>query len=783
MADAYARSVRPFGSGVAAIAVLASASHVDAARIPRLDIPAGPLRSAIVAIGAQADVTIGMSDPSVSDISVRGLKGRMAVATALARILAKTAADYRQVDAETFQIVRRMPKTPQRTVRSQVVASAGPALKEIVVTASKRSASLQNYVGSVALVAGSDVRPDRQVHGSEALVDQVPILSSTHLGPGRNKLFIRGIADSSFNGPTQATVGEYLGEVRLNYNAPDPDLAIYDVGSIEVLEGPQGTLYGAGSLGGIVRLAPNPPDLRRSSLDISGGGALQAHGAPGGDASAIVNLPIDPDRLAVRVVGYGDIDGGYIDDPSRGLKDINRTATRGLRATLRYRPAAGWTIDLGTVVQGIDSRDGQYAERGLSPLQRSSVLAQPFDNDYALGSLTVRHGLGPAQLVSTTSVVRHEVDTTYDASLTAHSPRLYQEMNHITLLTNETRLSRNYGSGSNWVVGVELLRSGDRLTRTLGTPGTDDRIAGTDDVAEEASVFGEGTLHLSDRWFVTGGARLEYARLVDHALDQPEKGSEPHRHATSLLPSAGLLWKASGRLSLYAHYEEGFRPGGLSVQGTVTQRFESDSVSNYEAGLRYGDPGDRFTLTTALSLTHWEDIQADLVDTAGLPYTTNIGTGRVIGVEARTEWRPVAGLVIDGEVFVNKSRLSHPAPAFVGEKDASLPNIAAEIGRVAVHYDVAAGSRAITLSGSVRYVGRSRLGVGTALDLHQGRYAETSVGASAPFGRLVVSLDATNLFDARNNIFALGDPFGVMADRQITPQRPRSIRLGAAVHF
>jgi iron complex outermembrane receptor protein len=767
---------------MAAIVVLASTSHAGPVRAPRFRIPAGTIRSAVVAIGTQADVTIGLSDPAIAGIAVRGVNGRMSVAAALAHILAGTAANYRQVDAQTFEIVRRRPAMPVVTPAppSPTIARSDP---EIIVTGSKRSASLQDYIGSVVLVDTGTIRPDRLIHGSQALVDQVPVLASTHLGPGRNKLFIRGVADSSFNGPTQATVGEYLGEVRLNYNAPDPELAIYDVASVEVLEGPQGALYGAGSLGGIVRLVPVAPDLAQRSLDVAAGGSLQAHGAPGGDASAILNLPIVQDRLGLRLVGYGDIDGGYIDDPSRGLKDINYTTTRGFRATLRYAPAADWTIDLGAVVQGINSRDGQYAERGLPPLQRSSLLAQPFDNDYALGSVTIRHAIGSMQLVSATSIVRHDVNSTYDASLTADAPRLYQENNHITLLTNETRLSRQYASGSSWVIGTELLRSGDKLTRTLGPPGTDDRIVGTNDVAEEASLFGEGTLKLASGWFVTAGARLEYARLVDHALDQADTGSEPHRHVAAVLPSAGILWKPTSGISVYARYEEGYRPGGLSAQGSVTQRFESDSVSSYEGGVRYSSPTGRLTAAAAMSFTHWDDIQADLVDAAGLPYTANIGTGRIIGFEAQATWRPITGLALDGAVFANNSRLSKPAAAFSGEKDASLPNIPDEIGRIGGRYDIEAIGRKITLSGSVRYVGRSRLGVGTALDIHQGRYFDTAAGASAPFGRVTVSIDVSNLFDARNNIFALGNPFGVMAGNQITPQRPRTIRLGAAVRF
>ena len=184
---------------MAAFAVLASAGSAAAARPLHFEIAPGSLRSVVVAIGAQAGITIGVSDPAIANIAVRGLKGRMAVATALARILAGTVADYRQADAETFEIVRRSPRTlVRKPVGSHIpVPEPGAA---IVVTGSKRATTLRDYVGSIALVDGSAITPNRLIHGSEALVDQVPILSSTHLGSGRNKLFIRGLADSSFNG-------------------------------------------------------------------------------------------------------------------------------------------------------------------------------------------------------------------------------------------------------------------------------------------------------------------------------------------------------------------------------------------------------------------------------------------------------------------------------------------------------------------------------------------------------------------------------------------------------
>lgn len=766
----------------AAALILWSSTAVAGPPVYLFHIPAGPLKSALVSIGGTAGVTIGITDQLLANTPLPPLDGRFNVPRALRRLLAGTDAGFVQRDDETFQIVRR--NHPLAAGAAPRPAAAPVTDATILVTGSKRAVLFQDYPATVDVVDTAALRPNRIGHGSDALVEQLPILASTHLGPGRDKLFIRGIADSSFAGPTQATVGQYLGDVRLNYNAPDPDLALYDIRSVEVLEGPQGTLYGAGSLGGIVRLEPEPPDLSRRLLTISAGAALTAHGAPSGDAAIVANLPLVDGTLALRAVGYGGFDGGYVDDLLRGRRDINRTFTRGLRATLRWRPRGDWTIEVGGVVQDINSHDGQYAERGMPPLTRASVLAQPFDNDYALADVVVRYDVGVTSLVSASSFVGHNLDTVYDASVSTATPLRYEGEDAITIWTNETHLSHRDARGRSWVVGFELLRSEDRLARQLGPPGAQSPISGTRNVVEEGSLFGEATLPLVRGWSVTGGARVDYARQVGEVLDQPSPHrEEPNRHVVSALPSLALLWKPAARLSLYGRYQEGYRPGGLSVQANDTQRFEADSLATWEAGARFGTAADRFSATFALSYAHWEDIQADLVDTSGLPYTANIGSGRVTGAELRAIWRPVDRLRLEGALFADRSRLTHPAPAFAGERDASLPNIPGFLGRAAAAYRLEVAGRPVDLTASVRYVGRSRLGVGPTLDLAQGPYVDTSAGGSVRLGRITASLDATNLLDRRGNVFALGNPFGVMAGRQVTPLRPRTIRLGSTIPF
>jgi outer membrane receptor protein involved in Fe transport len=744
-----------------------------------VDVPAGTLAEAIVALGSQTDASIGISDPGLATVRVPSVRGRLSAERALRRLLQGTDARLVRVDERTFRIARRR-RPPLRAGPSEDAPGRGD---DIVVTAGRRPIGLRDYPGGIVASDAASLRPGEAARGTDALVAREPILASTHLGPGRNKLFIRGIADSSFNGPTQSTVGEYLGEVRLNYSAPDPDLALYDVARVEVLEGPQGTLYGAGSLGGIMRLVPVEPDLSRLAGALTAGGALVAGGASEHDASAVANVPLATDRLGLRAVAYENVEGGYIDDAQRGLGNVNRTEIYGGRATLRFQPGPSWTFDLGGVIQNISSRDGAYAERGLPPLERRSVIAQPFDNDYSLGSVVVRHRAGRVALVSATSAVFHDVGSTYDASPSPAAPARYSEDDGITLLGNETRASLQNGDGSGWVIGTQLLHNRSRIRRTLGALGSEPAIAGTLNTVDEAAIYGEGTIRLGPRLLGTLGGRLAYDHLVGQVIDEAGKQPEIRRREISALPSVGILLRVNPVLNAYARYQKGYRPGGLSVQAGRTERFEADGVSTWEAGIRYGSERGPVDATLAASYARWSDIQADLVDVQGLPFTANIGSGHVLALEARGRWRPSDALSIQASALASDSSLARPAAAFAGEEDATLPNIADVVARIQGRLEVPTPALPVAFTASAGYVGRSRLGVGPGLDIDQGRYLDLAAGVEAPLGPLTVTLDATNLANARRNVFAFGNPFGVRRGDQVTPLRPRTLRLGFSAAF
>lgn len=764
----------------------ALAQPVLARDLRPFDIKPGPLSDAIVALGVQGGVSIGLSNPSALATPVRGVHGRLTVEAALKRLLAGSGLHAVRIDDRSFTIaadrIRRPTPLPE-----PVATLSSPT--DIIVTASKRDIRLLDFPGTIAILdAGAAGLNGDARSGTQAIVDSIASLSSTHLGPGRNKLIIRGVADSSFTGPTQAIVGQYLGDIRLNYNAPDPNLNLYDIASVEVLEGPQGTLYGAGSLGGIVRLVANAPDLSTTAGSIALGVAGIKGGGPSNDQAGMINLPLLNGRLGLRGVAYRSIEGGYIRDIRRGLRHINRSDTEGGRLALRADLGDSWRVDLGATTQDIQNRDGQYAERGLPRYARASAIAQPFDNDYLLGQFVVSRTWDRLTLLSATGIVRHNVDERFDATAPGQAvPQMFHQENRILLFSNENRLSRQRADGTGWLIGTSFISNSERLTRDLGDAAAPARIAGVRNSVRQVAVYGELSIGIGHRLVVTAGGRLARSQLSGELLDTGKGSNEPNRSEVEVLPSIALNWRPTPRLTTYVRYQEGFRPGGLSVSaaatGVVSQRLQGDSISTLEGGARLGQPSDRFSASLSASFSHWEHIQADLVDPAGLPFTANIGNGRIIGFEANARWAPLAGLAVEGGLFLNDSELNRPSPGFI-DALAELPNVSRIGARASIVHNRDLGrGLSLLMRGSLRYFGHSQLGVGNQLNIGQGNYVDTALGIRVGTDRIGGSFDVTNPLNAARNKFSLGNPFGVMNRMQITPQAPRAIRIGIDAHF
>lgn len=731
-----------------------------------MDVPPGSLGEAVARLGEQTGVSIGVAG-ALPNLTSPGTHGRLTARGALDRLLRGTGYSARRVDPRTFRLEIIMP------VRHVAALPARLQSNQIVVTATKRDERLWS-VPFAATIVGLDAPQLRdRIATTVDIVANTEGLSLTNLGPGRNRVFLRGVADSPFSGPTQSTVGVYLDDARLGFATPDPDLQLIDVDRVEVLRGPQGTLYGTGALGGVYRIVTNKPSVDAGWTGrIGGGGVLTAHGAPTASLDAAVNAPISG-SVAARVVGYTQRDGGWIDDRGRGLTDVNTVRISGGRAALRWTPRADWTVDLGAALQRIAVDDGQYAVGGFGRLARATPIAQPSTNDFDEVSLAATGRLGQVTLASTTAYVGRELTSRYDASVPGTGLRVFDERQTERLLSHETRLSETHGDRS-WLLGLSVLSTHSNLDGSIavagGTPG---RVEQLSRAVTEGAVFGEARRTVLKRVDLTLGARLSDTSIRDDAANG---GATITRLRPS--PTAALLWRPLDGLEVYGRWANAFRPGGLNgATGTKSPTFASDELRSLDLGIRARAPGGVLSGEFNLFDIVWNDVQSDLLQVNGLIATANVGRARILGgdLAVRARWR--GSWRLDVATAVQQSELHRTGSTIPGDVEAGLPSAPAFTARLAAGRTLEWRGLTIGADASLRYIGPSRLSFDTALARRMGDYAVLDLDLSAARGAWRLGIGASDLLDTSADTFAFGNPFAVRREMQHTPVRPRSVRL------
>lgn len=761
------------------------------AQEPRIVIQPQSLDRAVMDLARQTGSDIISTEVGLVRVQSRGITGRMTPREALRRLLLDTGFRAVAIDARSFRIERLPPVRIRQRPAPRPLPMAAPG-EDIIVTASKRSSTLLRFPGSAILIGGfAPGTPTTRSLTMDDVARATPVLQNTELGVGRNKIFIRGIADSSFNGATQSTASLYFDEVPLGYSGPEPSLNLYDMKGVEVLEGPQGTLYGAGAIGGIIRLTPNPVDLNRPSAAFTSGVSATQGGEPGFDLAGVANIPLLRDRVGLRVVGYRDREGGYIGDRLRLQADVNRTDTVGGRATLRIEPGDGWSVEVGALRQRIDAADAQYAERMVAALERRSRLAQPYSSEISLARAVVRKRWDSGlELLSASGYIDLKTADVFDASRAIGSvgPTVYTNAESAALLVQEARLSRSVPGKIGWLVGVAYLHNRDIQARTLGPPDQPLDIIGVTNETDSISAFTEATWPATNRLSITAGARATAARTDGEPSSRPRNASFVRGRATHRVdPTLALSWLIAKRTAVFARVQSGYRTGGLAVASGIgrVQDFRSDSIIVGEIGLRKQRSGDTgLELSTAVSYARWRDIQADLYNRRGQPYTANIGNAEIAGFEATGDWAPLRGLHARFAFLYSYNVVDGPIAQSSGRANRRLPETPAFSGTAGVDYRWSHGASShFSVGVSGRYVGRSVLGTGDFLDVSQGKYAVVDAQLGWHWRGLAIDLNGDNLANARANRFALGNPTILATRQQTTPLRPRTVRLGLTIGF
>ncbi len=755
-------------------------AHADPARTDptrAIVLPAGSLRTALDSLARQTGISIGMAG-ALPDAPTRKITRANDVAQALKRLLAGTHLRAVRVDATTWRIepLPRSPKTAH--------AVAPPIVEggDIIVTASKRDERLSDLPASITILGGPAL--DR-LAGKRGLVDLLATTDgafSTNLGPGRDRVFLRGVADSAFNGTSQSLVSLYLDDARIGYSSPDPDLRMVDIDRVEILRGPQGTLYGTGALGGVIRIVTTAPDLDDVSGNVAGEATGINNGAFGGALDATLNLPIVTGTLALRASGWTETMPGWIDDTGRNTRNVNRTARSGGRAALRWAIGDGWTATMSGIGQRIDARDSQYATSGLS---RATAIAEPQDNDFLSGSLDIHGPIGSLDAQSTTSIVSHEFGSTYDASVMAAAlgttaPVAYVEDRAIRLVTQEVRLS-DPTARHPWIVGASILHATTRLKGRFESDANSVIARDDKEAVFEAAVFAEGTQRLSSTLDLKIGLR-GFVTVNDIEQQGPDDQSTTKLGVT---PSGTLSWHRDDVGLIWLRYASAIRPAGVTRASISTeQRIPGDELQSIEMGWRIHGLDDRLSLSGAIFGSFWEHLRSDVVGSDALFGTVDAGNATNYGVEfgGRFDARPYT---IDFGTTIQRARLTSPANdrAYdrAGQDDRRLPVVPDYSARLGI-------TRRFSLIGmpasgyvTARYIGQTRLSFDPLLDRPAGDYATIGAGATLDDGPRHWSIAIDNLLDGRGNSFGFGNPFTLATTTQTVPIRPRAITLRLAI--
>jgi iron complex outermembrane recepter protein len=352
------------------------------------------------------------------------------------------------------------------------------------------------------------------------------------------------------------------------------------------------------------------------------------------------------------------------------------------------------------------------------------------------------------------------------------------------------------------VAGLTYLSNDAAISRSLPFPELGLYRGNLTNRLSETTAFGEVSFRATPSLLIAVGGRLSNVSISGAREDQLLFFEEPFRVAvlaerneTIASPSASAVYTIAPNWKAYARFQRGYRPGGLGLETENVVRFENDQLDLFEAGIKFGR--GRSSLVSgqiAVSYSRWRDIQADLADGAGFPITENIGNGFIKTFQVNVAVTPSERLKLDASLLLNWSRLDEPAAVLFTPRlalneeilrgRASLPNVADVSARLGFSYIGELGTGwTWDLNGSLRYTGRSRLGIGPRFDKEQGGFVQSNLFLRFRKDNSSIFLSASNLANDRTSRFGVGNPFEPDVSGQYVPQRPRSLTIGFETAF
>ena len=582
-------------------------------------------------------------------------------------------------------------------------------LNEVVVTATRRSERIQDVPLSITAFSQEDLT-QKGIVGIEGIARETPGAVFNVASDNNFRLTARGISTNGWGAGLQTTTTVYLDELPIstigNTITLNPNL--YDVERVEFLRGPQGTLFGSGSLSGALRILTHSPDLTRFDAsaqvdvgDTPDGGALRQR------YDSMVNIPLITDTLGLRVVGFYRNEDGYLDNVGTHVKDSNALVDSGGRAILLWQPTERFNIRLLASYEDSDPKDASLTSPSLGDLKRISTIPDQYTSITQIYNATIGYKFDFADLTSssTYSYANERFDVDLAGTFADTIPFYLYDTLYAKSFVQETRLVSNTSGPFDWVLGGFFLhrdiylttvdRSSPQFLTTHGISGlpADASFASTpsDTRTYELAGFGDLTYHFTSKLSVTGGIRYgRYGGTVDtdpgfntgyfvnalFGIPGP-LALTPVAMSTTHYPSASKAsWKASVTyepthdLTEYVTVSTGYRTPVYNAQAgsvsTVNPKdliipagAGSDNLTNYEIGLKGRWLDGRVTTNLAAYYIDWRNIQVQANRPSdSIQFATNVGRAVSKGLEAEVTVMPVHGLELGLNGSLNSAKVT-----------------------------------------------------------------------------------------------------------------------------
>jgi outer membrane receptor protein involved in Fe transport len=699
----------------------------------------------------------------------------------------------------------------------------------VIVTAQKRSESIQDVPSSISVLGGNQLEQLRAAQLTDYAAYMPGFQVDSAGSPGAAQITLRGVNAAPDAG---ASVGTYIDDSPLGPSSKNTfgsslalDLMPYDIERIEVLRGPQGTLYGASTMGGLVKYVLRTPDLREAEAR-AGVEFASIHEADdnGWGVRAGANLPLIQDKLAIRASYFKQDTPGYIDNSRTGKTDENSLRQDGGRFALLWQPGDIFSAKLNAMKQRIrsdnnavmtvDSADLQPVPRDLSTPR---LADEPFDQDLEFYSATLNWAFDWGDLTSATSYSHsqlHAVDDVTPATgfiiplLTGGAVAEGQTPAplriHLDKTTQEVRLASPDGGRVEWLAGVFLTREkylGFQELRALDVSGTP--IPGIDpaghfdntDSYEEYALFGDLTYKFTDHFDVTAGVRgahnhetfrSEAASLVFAPIDKTVYDS-----ADIFTYMVSPRWHVSKDTMIYARVASGYRPGGgnAALFPVVPATVDADTLVNYEVGVKSDLLDSRVLIDAAVFYIDWQDIQVRAIEpTTHVDYIANGPSAKSQGVELSLSLRPARGLRVGLNGSYLEAELTQTADPSLNlgvdwNAGARLPLSPRFSGSVTADYEFPIGGALNgAIGGGYRHVGdRLTLVESDVSSVRLSEYDVLDLSAGLSADHWSLRLFAKNVTDERA-LLTSGSP-ATDPLLYVTVMQPRTIGLALDVSF